>query len=95
MNWMEILAAFVNGVLILVVVQFLKVKGMPYLKVHAPFVLPILALVAGPLFAYLTAIVSGLIGYPIDFSAIVAVLTGAVAIVVYDLGDGLSKTIKG
>lgn len=83
MNWMEILAALVNGVLVLMVVQALKVYGMPWLKTTVPWVLPLLAMVAGPLIGLLTNYLSGVIGLPIDLSAITNVLVGMSATVAF------------
>lgn len=86
MDWMQLLASLINGVLVVLVVQFLKNYGMGWLKQHMPWVLPILALVAAQVFGFLGSLLSGFLGYPIDFSPIVAVLTGTAAITAYDFG---------
>lgn len=85
MDWMQVLANLINGVLVIIVVQFLKNYGMSWLKANAPWALPVLALVAGMALNAAAAALGGLLGYPIDFSPIVGVLTGAGAVVVYDV----------
>lgn len=84
MNWFEILASLINGVLVIMAVQYLKNYGMPWLKANVPWVLPVLALVAAQLFGFLASLIGGFLGYPIDFSPIVAVLTGSLAVTAYD-----------
>lgn len=84
MNWMEILANLINGFLVILVVQFLKDFGMSWLKLNAPWSLPLLAMFAAQIFGFLASAIGGFLGYPIDFSPIVAVLTGTLAITAYD-----------
>jgi len=88
---MLILASLVNGTLVLIVVQFLKHYGMDWLKLNAPWSLPIIALFAAQVLGALASILSNLIGYPIDFSPIVALLTGTGAITAYNIAHAARK----
>ena len=93
MVWQELAAAFINGVLVLVIVQYLKTSGMSWLKTSAPWLLPILALSAGLILTSAASAISGFLGFPIDFSPIIAVLTGSLAITVYDINHGIGKVL--
>ena len=84
MDWIEIVANLVNGVLVIAAAQFLKQVGLGWLKVNAPWSLPILALFAAQLFGVLSSTLGKYFGFPIDFSPITALLTGSLAIAVYD-----------
>ncbi len=95
MNWPEILAVFVNSVLVLIAVQALKNYVMPFLKTRHPWTLPIIAMIAGPIFEPLSTFLTGLIGYPIDLSAIVAVLTGAASVAIYGVLRKAGRTRGG
>ena len=93
MVWQELAAAFINGVLVLVIVQYLKTSGMSWLKTNAPWLLPIIALSAGLVLTAAAASISGYLGYPIDFSPIIAILTGSLAITTFDVWHGAGKVL--
>ena len=85
MEWTQIVANLINGVLVILVVQYLKTSGMSWLKLNAPWSLPILALVATQALNFAASMISGFLGYPIDFAPIINVLVGAVAVVTFDV----------
>lgn len=88
---MEIVAYLINTVLLVALVQYLKNVGMGWLKVNAPWSLPILAVVAAPLLTAASVALSGFIGYPIDFSALIAVLTAGSAVIAFDITHAITK----
>lgn len=92
MDWPLIIAALINSVLVLIAVQGLKNYVMPFLRVKYPWVLPIIATVAGPLLGMLTQYLSAMLGYPIDLSAIIGVLTGLSAVAGYSVLNKAGKT---
>ncbi len=83
MDWMEVLAAAINSAFVIIAVQALKVYVMPALKLKYPWLLPLIALFAGPAMAQLTEFLVAFTGYPIDLSKITEVLTGLAAVVMY------------
>lgn len=91
MDWMMIAAYIINTVLIVGLVQYLKNVGMGWLKANAPWSLPIIAMVAGPLLGILATIASEFLGYPIDFNPLVLVLTGSLAVVAFDMKHVMAK----
>lgn len=93
MDWMLILAGLINGTGVMIVVQFLKHYGMDWLKLNAPWSLPIIAMFAAQIFGVLTSVVSDAIGYPIDFSPIAAVLVGTGTIAAYDVAHAIRKPL--
>lgn len=93
MGWQEMLAGLINGILVLSIVQYLKASGMSWLRMNAPWALPAIALSAGALLTIASVFVSGFLGFPIDFSPIVAVLTGSLAVTVYDVSHGIDKVL--
>jgi hypothetical protein len=84
MDWLLIAATFVNVIVVMAVVGVLKTYVMPFLKTKYPWLLPVIAAVAGPLVTAAANWISAALGHPIDFSEIVAVLTGVVSVVMYD-----------
>lgn len=94
MDWLEIVAGLVNGALVLLVVQWLKNYGMSWMKTNVPWLLPILALGAAQGLGLLASFISGFLGYPIDFSPIVAVLVGSMSVVAYDVKHAYSRKAK-
>jgi len=85
MDWNLIAATAINAVLVLMAVQFLKTTGIPWLNKNLPWTLPLIALVIGPLMQMLTNYLMGLLGYPIDLSAIVGLFTGGTAVAVHQI----------
>lgn len=88
---LPMLAPLINGVLVILIVQYLKNVGMGWLKVNAPWSLPIIAMFAGVTLTAASVLLSGLIGAPIDFSPIIAVLVGSGAIVAFDVKHAYNK----
>ena len=91
MDWQFLVAVLINGVGVLAVVQLVKVHLMPFLKAQHPWALPILAVLAGPIVGFATEFLMAFLGYPIDLSAIVAALTGAMAVVAHQVKAQASK----
>lgn len=91
MDWNQIAAALINSVLVLMAVQFLKVKGLPWLNLNAPWVLPLIAILIGPLMQMLTNYLVGMLGYPIDLSPIVGLFTGGMAVALHQIGKQTKK----
>lgn len=91
MDWQFLVAVLINGVGVLAVVQLLKVHVMPFLKTKHPWAIPILAVVAGPLVGYATEYLMAFLGHPIDLTAIIAALTGAMAVVAHQVKVQASK----
>jgi hypothetical protein len=71
--WLEILA-YLMPLIILGVVEIIK-KNREWLKPYLPIIAPLL----GAVLPIAAAALSGLLGIPIDFSPILAALTGATA----------------
>lgn len=78
LDWRYVIAMFVNSVLVVIAVQILKT----FLPTLPGPVKQVLALVAGPVLMYLSTALSGVIGYPIDFTALIQLFAG--------LGSGLA-----
>lgn len=95
MEWNLIAATTINAVFVLIAVQFLKVHGIPWLKQEAPWVLPLITLVIGPLMQMLTNYLVGLLGQPIDLSPIVGLFTGGTAVALHQIyKQSNKKTVK-
>ena len=82
--WQAMLAAAVNSGGVLLLVQGIS-AAVPFLKERIPWVVPILALLAGPAVAWVQSQVSAVTGLPIDLSEVqiafqVALGAGAVAV---------------
>ena len=91
MDWNQIAAAAINSVLVLMAVQFLKTTGVPWLNANAPFLLPIIAMLIGPLMAIAMNYLSALLGYPIDLSPIIGVFIGGTAVALHQVGKQALK----
>jgi hypothetical protein len=79
-NWKELVAVLINTAGVMLVVQGIKL-AMPYLTDKFGWVMPIVAMIAGPFVAMLQGYLATLLGYPgFDFSLIVAALTGGTAV---------------
>ena len=71
-DWGAVIAIAINSVLVVVVLELMKMV-LPGLS---PFVKQLLAFVAGPSLTWLATYLSGVLGHPIDFSAIIALFAG-------------------
>jgi hypothetical protein len=91
MDWFLIIANLINYVLVIAGVQWLKSAGMDWLKDNAPWSLPILALVGAQALNFLASTISTALGYPVSFDPIIAVITGSMAVVSYDVKHTWSK----
>ena len=85
-DWGGVIAIFINAVLVVVVLELLKMV-LPGLS---PAVKRILALVAGPSLTWLATYLSGVVGHPIDFSAIISLFAGLGSV---PLAMGLFDTV--
>lgn len=81
-NWQVLIAGFINAVLVVAVVQFLK-WAIPQINAFAPWIFPIMAAAIGPLINTLQTALTGWLLIPIDLSSIVAVFTGGFAVTVH------------
>jgi len=88
--WQQIIANFINVVLVLVVVELIKM-ALPILKEKVSWLLPIIAAAIGPAVSLIQGYLGGLIGLPIDLSPIVAIFTGGSASALYDVFRNLGK----
>lgn len=86
-NWNEVLASFINVVLVMIVVQFLKNKGLAMIKEKFPWLVPILPTAVGFLLSYVTTYLTDKLGFPIDLSPIIGVFNGLLAVTAYEVGD--------
>ena len=85
-DWTVLLAGAINCVLVIAVVQILK-GTLPYLRLTAPWLLPTLTLVIGPLLTYLQNALAAALGWPIDLSPIIAVFTGGTAVTLHQIKE--------
>jgi len=84
MNYPEIIAALINSVLVLMIVQLLKTK-LPVLREKFPVILPIITPVIGPLVVMAQNLVTNWLGYQVDLSPIVGVFSGSAAVMLYQV----------
>lgn len=91
MDWNQIAVAAINSVLVLMAVQFLKVKGVPWLRLNAPFLLPIIALIAGPALTAAMNYLTAFFGYPVDLSPIIGVFSGGTAVALHQVAKQYAK----
>ena len=84
MEWNLIIAGAINSVLVLLVVQFLKIK-IPGIREKAPWLFPVLAMVIGPLIALAQSALASWLGVPIDLSMIAGLFTGATATALHQI----------
>ncbi len=79
MSWQYFVALLLNSFLIVAAVRLLT-WAKPTIREQAGWALPPIAIVIGPLMATATAAVSTALGYPVDFSPIAGVFSGAAAV---------------
>ena len=82
MEWKNLIAMFLNTVGVLLLTQLIKV-GVPIIRSAAPWLLPILATLAGPVVAVVQNLLAQWIGLPIDLSPLVALGTGGAAVAMH------------
>ena len=82
MEWKNLIAMFLNTVGVLLLTQLIKV-GVPIIRSATPWLLPILATLAGPVIAVVQNLLAGWLGLPIDLSPLVALATGGAAVAVH------------
>ena len=85
-----IIAAFINSVLVLAIVQLLKIK-IPVLREKLPWLIPIIAGAIGPAVAAGQNYLSQLLGVAIDLNPIAAIFTGGTAVAIHQVGKQASK----
>lgn len=90
MNWQTLVAALINCVVVLGIVQLLKVY-IPVLNEKVPWILPMFASLIGVLIVPLQTYLAELLGVPIDLSPIVGAFTGASAVAIHQIGIQASK----
>ncbi len=93
MDWNEILAVFINTVVVMVAVQGLKAYVIPWIKANAPWTIPLIAQGLAWIVTYASNWLTAAIGYPVDLSPIVAVFTGLIAVGAFDVLQGAKKSL--
>jgi hypothetical protein len=78
-GWKGLVALALNSFVVLGLVQLIKVK-LPLIREAAPWALPILAVVLGPLVAMGQSALGSYLGAPVDLSPLVALFTGGAAV---------------
>ena len=86
----QIIAAFINSVAVLGIVQFLKVN-IPILKEKLPWLIPIVAGAIGPAVAAGQNALSTWLAVPINLDPIAAIFTGTTAVAIYQVGKQIQK----
>ena len=79
MEWKPLLAMFINTVLVLGLTQVVKVY-VPGIRAAVPWLLPIIAIFAGPVVAVAQNAMAGWLGVPIDLSPLLGLATGGAAV---------------
>lgn len=93
MEWQILIAAFINTVAVLGLVQLIKTVIIPSLNTMAPWLLPILAAALGPAVALVQNALSAWLGVPIDLSLLASIATGASAVALHQTTKQGSKAI--
>lgn len=83
-SWKQLVAVILNTAGVVLVVQLLKFF-LPILKERYPWALPIIATLVGPGVAYLQITVAGWAGVDVDFTPVVAALTGGMAVAAHQV----------
>jgi hypothetical protein len=89
-QWGGVIAAFINSVAVLGIVQVLKI-AVPKMKESAPWLIPIIAGAIGPAAAAGQNYLSGLLGVAIQLDPIVAIFTGGAAVAINQVGKQIQK----
>ena len=89
MHWEQLVAMFINTVLVLALTQAIKVY-VPMLREAVPWLLPIIATFAGPLVAIVQNMLAGWLGLPIDLSPLLGLATGGAAVAMHQVSRQLS-----
>jgi hypothetical protein len=92
-DWRELIAALINSVLVIGVVQIVKL-ALPIIKKKMPMLFPLLALFIGPLMTTLQNAVSSQLGFVVDLSPLVGVLTGGTAVAFHQIKSQASKGVS-
>jgi hypothetical protein len=82
-SWKQFVAAAINCLAVLAIVQFLK-GVIPWTRVSVPWLLPLLTMLPiGPGIALVQDWLAAWLGWPIDLSPIIAVFTGGAAVAIH------------
>ncbi len=88
-DWMEMLALLVTFAVVIAVKLLTAV--MPTLKRKMGWLIPIVAMIIGPLMAMAGVAISGALGYPVYLSPIAAALAGGTAVAFHQIGRQVKK----
>lgn len=94
MNWNEVIAYFLNTVLVYLAVMGLT-RIMPIIREKYGFLVPLATPIIALVISTVAKLLGDLLGYPIDFSAITAVITGTTAVWAHQLGYQFSAKKRG
>jgi hypothetical protein len=78
-NWAEVIAYLINTVLVVLIVQGMN-KVWPMIKEKYGFIIPLASPIIALAINTIGKVIGDLLGYPVDFSPIVAVITGTTAV---------------
>lgn len=78
-DWKPLAAMAINTIVVAGVVQAIKVYA-PGLRAGLPWLLPVIAVVAGPAVAVAQSALAGWLGVPIDLSPLLGLATGGAAV---------------
>lgn len=78
-GWREVVGMFINTVGVLLLTQLIKV-GVPIIRSAVPWLLPIIAIFAGPVVAVVQNALAGWLGLPVDLSPLLGLATGGAAV---------------
>mgnify|MGYP001570446798 FL=1 len=84
LDWKPLLAMAINTVGVMLVTQLIK-TGIPIIHSAVPWLLPILATLAGPVVAVLQSLLAGWVGVPIDLSPLLGLATGGAAVAMHQV----------
>ncbi len=89
-DWKGLLGLFINSFAVVAAVKLLTV-AMPTIREKIGWVIPILAMIIGPLLALASNAISEAIGVPVDLNPIAAVFAGGSAVAFYQVGRQVKK----
>lgn len=84
LDWRPLLAMLLNTVGVLLVTQLVKI-GIPILRTAVPWLLPVIATLAGPVVAVIQSLLAGWLDVPIDLSPLLGLATGGASVAMHQV----------